>query len=450
MFHFLPRFVGPRSRARLPLTLLVLGTTLHAQALELNDRLSIQAQTTFIWQAKPAFHAGYSGPNSLSPLEERSYSLTATADIGLRLWEGAQLHFNPEAAQGQPLSRLTGAGGLSNGELARTSGGELSTYRARLFLLQRWNVGGETETLEAGFNELGGAASARRWTLVVGSFSLLDYFDNNPYAKDPRSQFFNWAFLTHGAWDYAADSRGYTHAALLEYRTPVWAVRAARAAVPVESNGLRLDANLERRFGDQVEVETELPLRLPAGALRASALWFRNQAVMGSYTEALAQGGTPDIGRVRREQSKTGWGFTLMAPLSDDAGLFLRSSANDGQTETYAFTEIDRQTAVGGQFGGARHDDRWGLGLAINELSPAHRDYLAAGGQGFFLGDGRLNYAPEQVLEAWYRWALPDVTTRAGAVQSTISLGWQHIRNPGYNQDRGPVQVYSLRWHSAF
>ena len=181
-----------------------------------------------------------------------------------------------------------------------------------------------------------------------------------------------------------------------------------------------------------------------------SALWFRNQAVMGSYTEALAQGGTPDIGRVRREQSKTGWGFTLMAPLSDDAGLFLRSSANDGQTETYAFTEIDRQTAVGGQFGGARHDDRWGLGLAINELSPAHRDYLAAGGQGFFLGDGRLNYAPEQVLEAWYRWALPDVTTRAGAVQSTISLGWQHIRNPGYNQDRGPVQVYSLRWHSAF
>ena len=231
MFHFLPRFVGPRSRARLPLTLLVLGTTLHAQALELNDRLSIQAQTTFIWQAKPAFHAGYSGPNSLSPLEERSYSLTATADIGLRLWEGAQLHFNPEAAQGQPLSRLTGAGGLSNGELARTSGGELSTYRARLFLLQRWNVGGETETLEAGFNELGGAASARRWTLVVGSFSLLDYFDNNPYAKDPRSQFFNWAFLTHGAWDYAADSRGYTHAALLEYRTPVWAVRAARAAV---------------------------------------------------------------------------------------------------------------------------------------------------------------------------------------------------------------------------
>lgn len=411
------------------------------------------AQTTVVWQAKPAFHAAYSGPNSLSPREERAYSLTATADLGLRLWPGAQLHLNPEAAKGEPLSRLTGAGGLSNGELARTSGPEVSSYRARLFLLQRWNAGGDAETLEADFNEIGGTASAQRWTLVAGMFSLLDYFDPNPYAKDPRSQFLNWAFMTYGAWDYAADSRGYTHAALLEYRTPTWAVRAARAAVPAESNGLTLDANLARRFGDQVEIESVLPLALPAGPLRASALWFRNQAVMGSYAEALARGGTPDVGQVRREQSKSGWGLTLLAPLAEDSGLFLRLSANDGGTETYAFTEIDRQTALGGQFTGrawGRGADRWGLALAANELSVPHRDYLAAGGQGFFLGDGALHYAPERVFEAWYRWALPEGRTRAGQMQSALSLGWQHIANPGYNQDRGPVQVYSLRWHSEF
>ena len=434
------------------LSLLGAGTALRAQTpqpLEEPPRWSLHGQTTFIWQAKPAFSAAYSGPNSLSPLEERSYSLTATADIGLRLWRGAQLHLNPEAAKGEPLSRLTGAGGLSNGELARTSGPEWNNYRARLFLLQRWDAGGEQETLAAEFNEVGGTASARRWTLAVGNFSLLDYFDNNPYAKDPRTQFFNWAFMTHGAWDYAADSRGYTNAVMLEYRSPGWAVRLARSAVPEESNGLALDPDLRRRYGDQLEIEADLPVQLPAGALRASALWFRNQAVMGSYRDALARGGTPDVGAVRREQTKTGWGLSLMAPLAEDAGVFLRASANDGNTETYAFTEIDQQLALGGQFRG-RGADRWGIAVAVHELSAGHRDYLAAGGQGFFLGDGRLNYAPERVFEAWYRWALPDWHTRAGKVESGLTLGWQHITHPGYNQDRGPVQVYSLRWHSEF
>lgn len=437
----------------LAVALATAGTALRAQTPDEAPRWSFHGQTTFVWQAKPAFHAAYNGPNSMSPLEERSYSFTATADIGLRLWQGAQLHLNPESTKGEPLSRLTGAGGLSNGELARTSGAEINTYRARLFLLQRWNAGGEDETIEAGFNEIGGRASARRWTLVVGNYSLLDYFDTNPYAKDPRSQFHNWAFMTHGAWDYAADARGYSNAVLLEYSTPTWGIRVARSAVPVESNGLALDSDLSRRYGDQLEIESDLPLQLPAGPLRASALWFRNQAVMGSYAEALALGGTPDVGKVRREQSKTGWGFTLLAPLAEDAGLFLRLNANDGGTETYAFTEIDRQTAVGGQFTGAawgRRADRWGVALAVNDISDPHRDYLKAGGQGFFLGDGRLNYAPERVLEAWYRWALPEWGTRVGKVKSAVSLGWQHISNPGYNQDRGPVQVYSLRWHSEF
>lgn len=429
------------------------GTAAPAQTSEEEQRLSWHAQTTFIWQAKPAFHAGYSGTNSLSPLEERAYSFTATADIGLRLWQGAQLHLNPEATKGEPLSRLSGAGGLSNGELARTSGPEVNAYRARLFLLQRWNAGGENETIEAGFNEIGGTASTRRWTLVVGNFSLLDYFDPNPYAKDPRSQFHNWAFMTYGAWDYAADSRGYSNAVLLDYSTATWAVRAARAAMPLESNGLALDGNQGQHYGDQIEIESDLPLRLAAGPLRASLLWFRNQAVMGNYADALALGGVPDVGRVRREQTKTGWGLSLLAPLAEDAGLFLRLSRNNGESETYAFTEIDQQTALGGQFTGhrwGRGADRWGVALAVNELSGPHRDYLKAGGQGFFLGDGALNYAPERVFETWYRWALPDWATRAGKVQSAVSLGWQHISNPGYNQDRGPVQVYSLRWHSEF
>lgn len=414
---------------------------------------ALHGQTTLIRQFKPAFQAPYSGTNSLVPRKEHSYSFTTTVDLGLGLWEGAQVHLNPELVQGVPLSNLTGAGGLSNGELARTSGPHLKMYRARLFLLQRFNAGGETETLDAEFNELGGKVSARRWTLVIGNFSLLDFFDSNPYAKDPRSQFFNWAFMSHGAWDYAADARGYTNGLLLEYRTPTWALRAARSMQPVESNGLKLDSSLGARYGEQMEFETDLPLQLPAGPLRGSVLWFNNRAIMGNYAEALALGGTPDVGQVRRLQNKTGWGLSLLLPLGDDSGLFLRSSRNDGKSETYAFTEIDRQLSVGGQSTGAawgRAADRWGVAFAIHELSPTHKAYLAAGGLGFFLGDGQLHYAPERVLETWYRWALPDWGTRAGKVQSAVSVGWQYLWNPGYNQDRGPAQVYSLRWHSEF
>jgi len=414
---------------------------------------AVHGQATWIWQAKPALHAPYSGPNSLSGLAERSYSLTGTLDLGVRLWAGGQLHLNPELGQGEPLSRLSGAGGLSNAELARTSGPELRSFLARAYLLQRWGVGSETENLQPGFNELGGNIATRRWTLVVGTFSLLDFFDLNPYAKDPRSQFFNWANMTHGAWDFAADARGYTSGALLEYRTPQWALRAARTMVPVESNGLTLDSRLGQHYGDQLELESELPLRLSAGPLRASALWFHNRADMASFAEALALGGPPDVSRVRRDQRKTGWGVSLMAPLGEGSGVFLRASRNDGGTEAFSFTEIDQQWALGGQFNGAawgRPADRWGLSWVENEISSTHRAYLAAGGLGFFLGDGQLNYAPERIAEAYYRWQLPAWAIRAGQMHASFSLGWQQIVNPGYNQDRGPSQVLSLRWQSAF
>ena len=430
-----------------------LAMSLHAQAETGEDSpVAIHGQTTFIWQAKPAFNAAYSGPNSMSPLREESYSFTLTGDFGLRLWKGAQLHLNPEGAQGVPFSSLLGAGGLSNGELARGSSTSLQTYPARFYIQQRINAGGELETIEPDFNELGGKFSGKRWTITLGSFSLLDFFDNNPYAKDPREQFSNWAFLTHGAWDYAADSRGYTTGAIVEYRTPSWAVRAARVMQPVESNGLALDTSM-RHFGDQIEAETDLPWRAPGGPMRMRALFFRNAVFAGSFSEALAFRGIPDVGLVRREQVKTGMGVTLEAPLSEDSGVFLRASRNSGNVETYAFTEIDSQLAVGGQFTGSpwgRARDRWGVAYAVNGLSEDHRAYLSAGGVGFFLGDGRLNYDSERVFETYYRIVLPDLKRGSSKLQSALSLAYQHITNPGYNADRGPVVAYTFRWHSEF
>lgn len=411
------------------------------------------AQATYIWQRKPSFNAPYTGPKSLLPGAEKSYSFTTTADFGARLWQGAQLHFNPEGAQGVPLSNLTGAGGLSNAELQRGGSPRLKKYIGRLFVQQRFDVGSDTEQVEARFNELGGNYGVRRWTVTVGSFSMLDYFDNNPYAKDPRSQFLNWSFLTHGAWDYPADARGYTTGAVVEYRTPAWSVRAGRAMQPKESNGLALDRNIRRQYGDQLEVDGNLPLALAAGPLRGRLVVFRTRTIAGDFMDALALGGVPDVALVRRSQTKTGVGATLEAPLGEDEGIFLRVSRNSGNLETYAFTEIDQQLAFGGQFTGARWDrkeDRIGVAYAINGLSAGHRDYLAAGGQGAFLGDGRLNYGTERVFETYYRFALPEWSARGAKLQSALSLGAQHISNPGYNRDRGPAKTYSVRWHSEF
>ncbi|MES1978184.1 MAG: carbohydrate porin [Pseudomonadota bacterium] len=411
------------------------------------------AQATYIWQRKPSFSAAYTGPKSITPAAEKSYSFTTTADFGARLWNGAQLHFNPEGSQGVPLSNLGGSGGLSNGELQRGSSTSLRKYIGRLFVQQRFDVGSETEKVEADFNELGGNYGTKRWTITAGSFSLLDYFDNNPYAKDPREQFMNWAFMTHGAWDYPADARGYTTGAVIEYRTPAWSIRVGRAMQPKESNGLPLDRNLARQYGDQIELDGNLPVTLQAGAIRGRLLMFRNRIIAGSFNDALAPGGVPDLSLVRRSQTKTGWGATLEAPLGDDAGLFVRASSNSGNLETYAFTEIDRQLSAGGQFTGSawgRPQDRVGVAYAVNGLSSGHRNYLAAGGQGAFLGDGRLNYGSERILETYYRWTLPEWAMRAGRLQTALSLGLQHIANPGYNRDRGPVQVFSVRLHTEF
>lgn len=421
------------------------------------SRVGLHAQATYIWQVKPAFNAAYSGPNSLSPLREKSYSFTTTADLGLRLWDGAQVHLNPEGALGVPFSNLLGAGGISNGELARGSSTVLLTYPARLFFQQRINVGGDMETVEADFNELGGKFNARRWTFTIGSFSLLDFFDNNPYAKDPREHFTNWSFLTHGAWDFAADARGYTLGAIAEYRAPGWSVRAGRAMQPRESNGLELDSALSQRYGDQIELEGDLALTAPGGPVRGRALFFRNRIRAGSFADALAlgsvSGAVPDVGLVRRDQTKTGWGLTLEAPLSAYAGLFLRVSRSSGNLESYAFAEIDSQWALGGQLTGAswgRSQDRLGLAYAVNGLSQSHRAYLGAGGLGFFVGDGQINYGTERVFETYYRLTLPEWGTRIGKIQSTLSAGFQYIANPGYNRDRGPLTTYTLRWHSEF
>ena len=401
-------------------------------------------QATYVWQAKPAFTAPYDGPNSLGGQRERSYSFTATLAAGWRPWRGGELYFNPELVQGVPLSGLTGLGGLSNGELQKTAGSNPVLYRARAFLRQSWALGDETEAVESGFNQLAGTRATHRLVLSVGNLAASDIFDDNGLAHDARSQFLNWALLTHGHYDFAADSRGYSQGLALEWIGGDWALRGGRFEVPIESNGLALDSHLRTRFGDQIEIEHRHQIAGRGGVLRL--LGFRNVARMARFDEALAAAGpgaVPQLDAVRRLQAKQGWGLSGEQSLAQDVDIFARAGRHDGATEPYSFASIDDSASAGMIWRGSswsRPADRVGVALASNGLSPAHRRFLVAGGSDFFLGDGRLHYGRENILEAFYSAALGD--------KLWLSADLQHIRNPAYNRDRGPVRFLALRLHA--
>jgi high affinity Mn2+ porin len=408
-------------------------------------------QATYIWQTKPSFAAAYSGPNSLSPSKEKSYSFSGTAFLGLRLARDTEVYFNPEVVQGVAMSNLTGLGGLPNAELAKVAGGKPTFYRARLFVRQTWGLGGERETVAADDNQLAGSRDKRRVVLTAGNFAVGDVFDDNDYAHDARTQFMNLSFMTHGAYDFAADSRGYTWGAALEYVGDGWAVRAGRFALPEEPNGLSLDFHLSRHYGDQAELEKSYSIAGSNGTVKLLA--FRDVAVMGGYDDALAYAAAnhvqPQLDPVRGLRSKHGWGVNVQQAIGQDLGVFMRVARSDGRSEPYAFAEIDRSASLGAVLTGARWgrgDDRIGVAFARNGLSGSHRDYLAAGGLGFFLGDGKLNYRPETIAEIYYSAAFA-----LGKLEhNEISVGWQTIRNPGFNADRGPVHVASVRLHTEF
>lgn len=405
-------------------------------------------QSTYVWQDKPSFHANYSGPNSLRADAEKSYTFSATAYLGARLWEGAELYANPEVVQGVPLSGLLGLGGVTNGEAQKVAGSNPTVYRARLFVRQSIRLGGGQQAVEEGFNQFAGGVDQRRLVLTLGNFALNDIFDGNAFSHDPRTQFLNWTLMGYGAWDFAADARGFTRGGAIEYYDDAWVMRLARVSLPIESNGLALNARIFDSYGDNAEVEHAHALGGQPGKLRA--LVYRNVANMGAYQAANALaailGTVPDIAAVRERRAKTGYGLSLEQNLTDALGLFARYSADDGRGEEYAFAEVDRSLQVGLAIKGdawSRAQDTVGLAVVRNDLSGAHRAYLAAGGLGFFVGDGQLSrYHPEDIAEAYYSAQLiPGLWA---------TLDYQRVDSPAYNAERGPVSVYTARLHTEF
>ncbi len=405
---------------------------------------SVHAQATIVGDGNWKFRSPYIGPHSFLPLLSLRESETTTVFLAGRLWEGGELVFNPEIAGGRGLSDVFGIASFPNGEIPRVGNPAPTPYFARLFFRQTFALGDEYEKVEDGPNLIAGYRPISRVTISVGKFSPEDFFDDNRYSHEPRTQFLNWSIMYNSAWDYPANTRGYNYGAVIELNQRDWALRYGVFGEPSVANGPEIDPHILDAQGQALELELRYHIGCRPGKVRL--LGYLNHAHMGDYREALQEMPVdPDVTATRSYRYKYGCGTSIEQGVTDQFGVFLRAGWNDGHTESWAFTEVDRLLCFGGLLNGkcwCRPNDRVGLALSLAGLSQDHRDYLAAGGLGFILGDGRLNYGLEEVLETFYSCQLVKGIFAA--------LDFQEVIHPGYNQDRGPVSILGVRVHLEY
>jgi high affinity Mn2+ porin len=415
----------------------------------------IGAQYTSVIQNQSSFQAPYSGPLSTDAAGDTQPSNTFGFYAGWAITDWAQYYFDTEKFMGAGVSRGTGLGSGTNGDVVREGNNTLKKrfYVARNYLRLMLPLAPGTTRVEHAQDQIAGTEAATRLEFKFGLMAVNDDFDKNSYAGSTRNEFMSWSLWENTAWDYAANTRGYTDGFVISYVSPAWALRFGEYLMPKFANGQPLEPSWARSHGRNLE----LTLSPWDGGTILRLLAYQNTAHMGDYSAARARAamtGAPPV-VIATEQDgrrKTGFGVNLEQPLADSAstGVFLRVGWNDGKTESYAFTEVDRLVSVGGELSGAhwsRAEDRLGLGIAIEGLSAPHRQYLAAGGAGFLLDDGRLNYAPEQVYEIYYRLQLANL---ARVLRLQLSPDFQFVRNPGFNHDRGPVSFAGLRFHMEY
>jgi len=410
------------------------------------DNWNVHGQFTFIEQAYPAFSSPYEGANSLSGANQAKNTVSATAFVGYRPWDGTEIYINPEITQGFGLSFTHGIAAFPNFEAQKASFPMPRADMARIYVQQTFGLGGEQESIEDGPNQIAGTKDISRITLIAGRFSVTDFFDNNAYAHDGRTQFLNWNINCCGSYDWTMDQIGYTWGAMAELNQKFWAFRAGYFLVPVVSNTDEFDTKFPD--GEYIgELELRYSLFSQPGKLRFMA--WANHANMGTYAAALAEPTTlptyPDITLVRQVRTNYGFDVNLEQAITKDLGVFSRATWNPGRDEVIGWTDCDESLSAGLALKGTawgRTNDTIGLAGVIEGLSSEARAYFAAGGIGILIGDGALNYRPEKLLETYYSYNLNK--------WSWVTFDYQFVADPGYNADRGPVHIFSGRFHAQF
>jgi len=412
----------------------------------LDERFAVHGQATYVEQDTNNFRAPYQGTNSLSPDMGRETS-DLTLYLGARLWHGAEGWISAELDQGFGLDNTLGLAAFSSAEAYKVGANAPYLRMPRLFVRQTIDTGTERENVEGVANQIAGARSLDRWVFTVGKFSVTDVFDTNQYAHDPRMDFFSWAAVDAGTYDYAADAWGYTVGAAAERYIESWTFRAGVFDLSIVPNSPHLGPAFHQ-FQMDAEIEKRYPLFGKAGRILFTAWDSRGR--MGLLDQAIALGlgtdTTPDAAKVREYRSRIGGSFNLEQPITDDFGLFARVGKAQGNVEVYEFTDIDRSKEIGGSLKGTRWHrpgDTVGIVFLEDGISAQREEYLSLGGLGVLVGDGKLPHpGPEKVLESYYSigvfsWA-------------QLSADYQYVKNPAYNRDRGPVSIWAVRLHMQF
>lgn len=407
---------------------------------------AIHGQTTFVAQTYPSFRSPYQGANSLPGDGQGRETWDATLYAGVRLWQGAEFWINPEIDQGFGLANTLGIAGFASGEAYKIGNGYPYARLPRAFVRQTLGLGGDTEEVPADINQFANTQLHDRLVITFGKFSVVDIFDSNRYAHDPRGDFLNWSLIDAGTFDYAADAWGYTYGAAVEWYQDRWTLRGGLFDLSTVPNSTNLDPTLSE-FQGVLELEERHELWGQPGKLKVTG--FLNHARMGSFADAIAlaeaTGQPADIAAVRQWASRGGVSLNLEQQISDDLGAFARAGIANGDIEPYEFTDIDRTVSAGLQVVGkpwGRPDDTLGIAGVVNGISGVHEAFLNAGGLGILVGDGQLPHPGlEQIVETYYSLAI---------ASWHATFDYQFVVNPAYNRDRGPVSVFGVRMHAQF
>jgi high affinity Mn2+ porin len=415
-----------------------------------SERYWISAQDNILFQYHPSFSARYSGPNSLHAHAENATSNVGTLYLGYAPQKNTELYFDIESADGGGISDALGLAGFTNVDVVRNPQLGVAPYIARGLLREIVPLSKDIVEVDRGPLSLDSHLPARRLEFHLGKFGLPDFFDLNTGSGDSHTQFLNWTIINNGAYDYAADTRGYTVGAVVEYYDRNWAFRFAEGLMPTIANGIQYQWNLSRARAENYELELH-PSFFGQRRTVIRLLAYENHGNMGLYQPAINNflaGKTPrpDItAHPLQNTVKYGFGVNLEQRLSRNLTFFARWGWNEGQHESFAYTEVDQTVLAGGDLAGElwrRKLDKLGAAFVSNGISAVHQKYLALGGRGFLLGDGALNYGRENIFETYY----------TAHLWRGIFVGpdLQHVNNPGYNRDRGPVWAPGFRLHLDF
>ncbi|HEX3432326.1 MAG TPA: carbohydrate porin [Rhizomicrobium sp.] len=408
---------------------------------------AVHGQLTFLEQFHPSFTSPYRGPNSLDPGNRGDETVAADLFTGARPWEGGEIWADSQILQGFGFNNTLGLAAFPNGESAKV-GSAVPYFRLqRLFFRQTIDLGGDKEDIEPGAYQLAGTQSANHLTFTAGKIAVVDIFDTNDYAHDASKDFLNWAVIDAGAFDYAADSWGFSYGGVVEWTQDWWTLRGGLFDLSKLPNGKALETGF-RQFAVVVEGEERHKWLDRDGKLKL--LVYMNRGWMGGYDDAVAlaerTGTIPQTALVRNYKSRPGAALNFQQEIADNLGVFARASYDDGSQEAFEFTEINRGVSGGVSLKGSewnRKDDTVGAAYFVEGISTAAQQYFAHGGLGILIGDGRLpQYGLEKGIETYYSAQI--------AEWFAASADYQLVVNPAYNPQRGPVSIFSARLHAEF